>query len=140
LFDDGEKWESLVALEDNDTTLYLAPGLDGAARPDDINNRNSFKLSKGTVPPPRYVDIDGTWQMDCIYFEDDEYGMIWTIKFSGERFSFLTSVYSDNSCTQLDFSVLDGGKVIYGKEITTPSGLTAHEIDLQFTKEDGLYP
>jgi hypothetical protein len=134
LFDDGNIVESLVARQGD--TIILNPGSEGASRPDDLTGGLEFSKDSG---PVSHVDIDGTWKMDCIYFEDDELGVILIFKVSGERFSFQTNFYPDNSCSQLKASALDEGKVTYGKEITTPSGLTAHEIDLKFTKGDGIY-
>jgi major membrane immunogen (membrane-anchored lipoprotein) len=134
-FDDGEVWKILAALEDNDNTLYISPDMNGNARPDDITSRNSLKLSKGTVPPPKHVDINGTWKTDCIYLEGDKLGYGFIFKVSGNSFSLRTSSYSDNSCTQSKGSSSTSGKITYGKKVITPSGLTAHEIDLQ--TEDG---
>ena len=135
-FDNDVKWKSLVSLEDNDNTLYLAPGIDGADRPDDINENTAAKLSKGTVPPPpKHVDIDGAWRTDCIYNESKELGYVLIFKVSGNKFSYRANTYEDNSCTQSKSTGSKSGEIIYGKKLTTPSGLTAHEIDLRF--EDG---
>ena len=134
ILDNGNIVESLVARQGD--TIILNLGSEDASRPDDLTGGIEFSKDSGTS---RHVDIDGTWKMDCTYFEDDEFGVILLFKISGKRFSFRTNFYSDNSCTQLQASPIDEGKVTYGEEIITPSGLTAHEIDLQFTKDDGIY-
>ena len=140
LFDDGEEWKSLVALEDDDTTLYLAPSFDGAARPDDIisGKDDVYTLKKGTVPPPPvdHVDIDGTWKTECLYSEDDKLGYLFKFEVSEDHFSFQADQYSDSSCANSKDSGTRSGKVRYGEVLTTPSGRTAYELDLLFDNGD----
>jgi len=78
------------------------------------------------------LDIDGKWQKSCDYNERLDIGTVATLEFSGDRFSLGIKEYSDNSCTQLTRQETDTGNIIFGVKLTTPSGLTAHEIDLDF--------
>ena len=78
------------------------------------------------------LDIDGKWQKNCDYSESLGTGIIATLEFSGDHFSLGAKEYSDNSCTQLTRQEAYTGTFSFGVGLTTPSGITAHEIDLDF--------
>ena len=78
------------------------------------------------------LDIDGKWQKSCEYSESLGTGIIATLEFSGDHFSLGAKEYSDNSCSQLTRQETYTGAIAFGAELTTPSGITAHEIDLDF--------
>jgi hypothetical protein len=89
-------------------------------------------------PESSSLDIFGVvWKAEvCGKYLSETYSK-YTIEFLPEgRFSHGTTVYSDNSCSQVKEDFKIKGTVVFGREITTPSGRTAHEVDLHFTPTD----
>jgi len=127
-YNDGDVWENLITKESDRLYIHFDRKFDvnGVGRPEDLEGAVEYSLEPS-------VDIDGKWITDCI--ENKEGGFTFLFDVSKERFSFTFNNYSDNSCTQSETKSLNKGGITYGKELTTPSGRTAHEIDLHF--EDG---
>jgi hypothetical protein len=79
-----------------------------------------------------HLDIDGKWQKDCDFNKSLDTHIIATLEFSGDRFSLEAKEYSDNSCSQLTRQETYPGSIAFKAVVITPSGITAHEIDLDF--------
>ena len=81
-----------------------------------------------------HLDIDGKWQKDCDFNRSLDTHIIATLEFSGDRFSLEAKEYSDNSCSQLTRQETYPGSIAFNAVVITPSGITAHEINLDFEK------
>ena len=105
--------------------------------PADVLGIGGENVGQETNPEPNStlgssrLDIDGKGQKDCDYNENLGTRILATIEFSGDHFALGAKEYSDNSCTQLTRQETYTGTIAFGVELTTPSGITAHEIDLE---------
>jgi hypothetical protein len=134
-FDNRPMSESLIARQND--TLYLKIDFDEAGRPDNIKEAIPFSIDTDPeeIEPVR-PDIDGKWKSDCIYLQDDKIGIIGSYEFSKDKFKLTIKGYSDNSCSQFQVKATYPGTTSFGKELTTPSGYTANELDLHFDDGD----
>lgn len=124
-FEDKEVWESLVEIQGN--TLYLNPDLEKTGRPNDLKGAIEFSNVPSPTPSPIHPNIEGEWETKC-----SNRG-IFTFDVSGDNFSLTSTKYSDSACKQSkEVSGPLPGTIAFGDELTTPSGKTAHEMDLQF--------
>jgi len=74
-------------------------------------------------------EFEGVWKTTCKYNQDRKTGDTMSLQFSGDRFTLKGYEYSDNACTQLKNETNTSGKTVFGDTVTTPSGLTAQEVD-----------
>jgi len=131
----GKVLEGLIGKQND--SLYLQVDFDGSGRAGKLNTSIPFSIDTDPeeITPVR-PDIDGKWKSDCIYLQDDEIGIIGSYEFSKDKFKLTIKGYSDNSCSQFQDKIAYPGTTSFGKELTTPSGYTANELDLHFDDGD----
>ena len=127
-YNDGDVWENLITKENDRLYIHFDQkfGINGVGRPEDLEGAVEYSHEPS-------VDIDGKWITDCTDNEEGGFTLLFDV--SKERFSLTVNEYSDNSCSQSEAKTPNKGGITYGEELTTPSGRTAHEIDLRF--DDG---
>lgn len=74
-------------------------------------------------------EFEGTWKTACEYYQVIGAERITNLQFSADRITMKDYEYSDNSCTQLKDTTTSSGTSVFGKSLTTPSGMLAHEVD-----------
>ena len=107
---------------------------DSGSKPDD---------SGGSKPPvgngsgesnTDSASIQGKWETQCL--ETKEGGGRIGFEFKGKAVTMVVGEYSDNSCSQTPKTTKGKGKFVFGKAVTTSSGLSANELDINLDNED----
>jgi hypothetical protein len=116
--------------------LRLALSEKGSPRPADVDD--AMILYEITPAGPNAsVNVEGRWKRECTQRKTSVEGLgfyMHVFQFLGSDVYLTEGFYDNNSCSESEATKKSEypGRLAFGKELTTPSGITAYELDMTF--------